>query len=552
MKLLPFAVALACLSCARADIALSENAAAKCPIVVDPAASVSEKRAAQELAKVLQQITGAVFDVQETDANLPETAIVVGAGAGASAAFPDVPLAQLGSEELVIKTNGARLLLAGGRPRRAPYAVSRFLQQECGVRWWTPWAARVPNEPALRVRTLDVREKPAFEYREPYWYPAFNADWAWRNRCNGQSSNLPPELGGAIRYKGFVHTFYSLVPPQEHFAAHPEWFSLIKGKRTTDGAQLCLTNPELRGFMVERVKQSLRASPDASIISVSQNDWHGACECDACKGLDDAEGSHSATMLAFVNYIGEKIEPEFPHVAVDTLAYQYTRKPPKTLRARANVIVRLCSIECNFREPLEHPVNASFADDIRGWAEKAPRLYVWDYTTNFSHYVQPHPNWFVLGPNVRFFSQNHVRGVFEQGAYQSHGSEMAELRAWVLAQLLWNAQQDDRALIDEFLVGYYGSEAAPPLRKYLELMHAASQGHNLTCTSPPTAPHLRFEPLSQAEQLWQQAEAAVANQPELLERARLSHLPVRYVWLTQWAALRKECEAAGAKWPLCT
>ena len=81
-----------------------------------------------------------------------------------------------------------------------------------------------------------------------------------------------------------------------------------------------------------------------------------------------------------------------------------------------------------------------------GWSKICPRLYVWDYTTDFAHYVQPHPNWFVLGPNLRFFQQHNVRGVFEQGAYQSHGSEMAELRAWVLAQLLWNPKQDDRAL----------------------------------------------------------------------------------------------------------
>ena len=166
---------------------------------------------------------------------------------------------------------------------------------------------------------------------------------------------VPPEKGGHISYKGFVHTFNQLVPPETHFAAHPEWFSLIKGKRTSDRAQLCLTNPSLRDFMVERVKQWLRESPETGIISVSQNDWAGACECRDCKTLDDAEGTPAATMLAFANYVGEKIEPEFPQVAVDTLAYQYTRKPPKTLKPRANVIVRLCSIECNFREPHEHP-----------------------------------------------------------------------------------------------------------------------------------------------------------------------------------------------------
>jgi hypothetical protein len=534
---------------ARADFPLANKSTTRQVIVVDPAATPPEITAARELAATLRQVTGAGFAIT-TNTKAPTRAILVGAGAAARSAFPDVPFDGLDAEELVIQTKGNRLLLAGGRPRGTLYAVSRFLQQQCGVRWWTPWASRIPKQPALRVGDQDLREKPAFEYRESFWFPAFDADWSWRNGCNGQSSRLTPELGGRINYKGFVHTFYPLVPPEKYFAEHPEWFSLIKGKRTTDRAQLCLTNPKLRDFMVGRVKQWLRESPDAGIISVSQNDWHGACECPDCQALDDAEGTHAATMLDFVNYVAEKIEPEFPHVAVDTLAYQYTRKPPRTIRPRPNVIVRLCSIECNFREALDQPSNAAFADDIRGWSKLCQRLYVWDYTTDFAHYVQPHPNWFKLDANLRFFHANGVRGIFEQGAYQSHGSEMSELRAWVLAQLLWNPQLDGRALINEFLDGYYGPDAAPHLRRYLTLMHEASKGHNLTCYSPTDAPHLRFKPLAEAEKLWQQAEAAAANLPEFLERVRLGHLAVRYVWLSRWDNLRKECTDAGDAWPL--
>ncbi|MDQ3815588.1 MAG: DUF4838 domain-containing protein, partial [Armatimonadota bacterium] len=257
-------------------------------------------------------------------------------------------------------------------------------------------------------------------------------------------------------------------------------------------------------------------------------------------------------LLAFVNYVAQKIEPDYPHVAVDTLAYQYTRRPPKTIKPRPNVIVRLCSIECNFAEPLDHPSNAAFASDIRDWAKICNRLYIWDYTTDFAHYVQPHPNWFSLGPNVRFFAQHNVKGVFEQGAYQSHGAEMAELRAWVLAHLLWNPHQDDKALIAEFLHGYYGSAAAPYIRQYLDLMRDASRGFYLTCFSPSDAPFLQFGPLTQAERLWQQAEIAVKDDPEKLWRVRQGHLSVRYVWLVRWSQLRREALRAGAAWPLPT
>ena len=421
-----------CAVSAQAGFQIAEKGKARCVIVRQAEATEAERYAANELAQTLKQITGAEFEVRDADGKVPDHAIIVGQGAAAKKYFPDVVFEKLGGEELVIRTKGKRLLLAGGRPRGTLYAVNRFLDEQCGVRWWTPWAAKIPQQPTLRIPTLNQHEKPAFEYREPFWFPAFDGKWAARNYYNGNSARLTPAMGGKIIYKGFVHTFYPLVPPEKYFKDHPEWYSLIDGKRTTNKAQLCLTNPQLRDFVVERVKEWLRESPDATIISVSQNDWFGACQCADCKAIDDAEGSHAGTMLAFVNYVAEKVEHDFPNVAIDTLAYQYTRHAPKTIKPRPNVIVRLCSIECNFGVPLDDPANAAFAQDMRDWSKICNRLYVWDYVTDFSHFVQPHPNWFSLGPNMRFFQQHNVKGVFEEGAYHSNGAEMAELRAWVL------------------------------------------------------------------------------------------------------------------------
>jgi hypothetical protein len=526
---------------------IAENGVARTVIVVDPAATTTEKFAARQLASSLQQITGASFEIR-TNTQAPARAIIVGSGAAAAASFPQAPLAELGQEELIIRTEGDRLLLAGGRPRGTLYAVSRFLQDACGVRWWTSWASRIPRQPSLRIADQNVRAKPAFEYREPFWQCAFDGDWSWRNFCNGQSSDLTPEQGGHVIYKYFVHSFYQLVPPEKYFAPHPEWFSLVKGRRTADNAQLCLSNPELRDFVVRQVRQALRETPAARIISVSQNDCFNPCECAPCKALDDAEGSHAGSVISFVNYIAEKIEPEFPNVAVDTLAYQYTRQPPRALRPRPNVIVRLCSIECNFRQPLDSPANAAFAADIRGWEKRADRLYIWDYVTDFAHYLQPFPDWFTLGPNLRFFQAHHVRGVFEEGATGAFGAEMAEMRAWVLAQLLWNPRQDDQALIREFLDGYYGA-AGQPLARYLNLMQKASEGFNLSCYTPSDAPFLHFEPLAQAEALWQEAEHAVADNGECLARVRQGHLAAQCVWLARWDELREECSRASVTWP---
>ena len=172
-------------------------------------------------------------------------------------------------------------------------------------------------------------------------------------------------------------------------------------------------------------------------------------------------------------------------------------------------------------------------------------------STDFTGYVHPHPNWFTLGPNVRLFQKFGVQGVFEQGAYQGHGAEMGELRAWLLAQLLWNPQQDDKALIKEFLEGYYGKGAAEPIYGYLELMHEASKGVSLHCfLSTENRPYLNFSTLSKAERLWQKAEKGTRDESERLPRVRIGHLPVRCAFLRAWSRLRNECSEQKGTWPL--
>jgi hypothetical protein len=534
----------------QAAMELASTGLARCVIVTQAGATPAECYAAEELAAALNRITGATFEIQQLSANPPGSSIVIGPGPIAASSFPGVDLSQFGGEEFIIRSAGGRLLLAGGRPRGTLYAVYRFLEDYLGVRWYTPWFAQYPARPSLAVPALDARGRPAFEYRDPFWYPAFDGDWAARNGSTSQSARLKEKHGGQITYKGFVHTFYGLVPPAPYFKTHPEWFSLLKGQRTGERAQLCTTDPELRKFIVQRVKGWLRESPGANIISVSQNDHAGACECPRCTAVDKREGSYAGSLLELVNYVAEQIETEFPSVMVDTLAYQYTRKAPKTLRPRHNVIIRLCSIECNFAQPLTHESNRSFARDIRDWHRLTNRLYVWDYTTDFSHYLLPFPNWYVLGANIRFFHQNGVVGLFEQGAYQSFSNEMSELRAWVLAQLLWNPYQDDGKLIREFLEAYYGAPSARYIQDYFDLVSKKARPFYIGIGHPDASPYLRFSTLAAAERIWQWAEDAARGNQDRLWRVRQARLPLSYLWLSQWVGLRRECREAGKPWPV--
>src|SRR5579862_9368086 len=144
MKLLIASMLITVLcSAAYATVQIAAGGKAKCVILTQPGATDAELHAANELAKALQQVTGAEIPIMAATGEAPPTScIVVGPGPVAAHLFSGVPLATFGDEQLTIRTSGGRLLLAGGRPRGTLYAVYRFLQTQCGVRWWTPWASR--------------------------------------------------------------------------------------------------------------------------------------------------------------------------------------------------------------------------------------------------------------------------------------------------------------------------------------------------------------------------------------------------------------------------
>ncbi len=518
-------------------------------VLLDPQATADERCAASELTHFLKRITGATFPVRESARAPGIDTIFVGPGTAVRLAFPEVDHDKLGPEEVVICTQESQLLLTGGRPRGTLYAVYRFLQESCGCRWWAPWAESIPFQSTLTIPSCNRRERPCFRWRDPCWFPAFDTKWAARNQVNGSRIEASSLTGGNLHYAGFVHTFATLVPPEQHFPKHPEWFSLVDGQRTSRG-QLCLTNPDLRRFVVHRVKQRIREHPEAQIVSVSQNDTDGNCQCVQCRAQDEEEGSPAGSLLNFVNHVAREVAEEHPHVLVDTLAYTYSRKPPRTLRAEPNVAVRICSTECDFGVPLDHPRNVCYFYDLVEWRSHCSNLFAWDYTTNFSNYLLPHPNWFVLGPNLRIFQMHGVVGVFSQGADRPNGGELPELRSWLLARLMWDPQQDDQALIDEFLSGYYGPRAALFIRQYLNLIHRALGNAPLTCFNRAAqSPFLKFAILQQAERLWDNALEAARPDPDRIWRIEQGRLSVRYAFLVRWPALQRECEAQGGVWP---
>jgi hypothetical protein len=363
-------------------------------------------------------------------------------------------------------------------------------------------------------------------------------------KCNGNMVRTTPEYGGHHRFQYFVHSFFPLLPPEKYFAEHPDWYSEIKGERKHDHTQLCLSNEAMCEELTKNAIESLRKNPEAKFVSISQNDWHGYCECKNCTEIADEEGGQSGVLIRFVNKVAEAIEKEFPDVWVETLAYQYTRKPPKLVKPRKNVVIRLCTIECSFVQPLATgEQNKPLREDIEGWSKIADHLFVWDYVTNFTAYMLPHPNLRVLAPNIRFFTDHHTIGLFEQGDAHCTAGDFVRMRNWVISHLLWNQELDETKLFDEFLNGYYGNDAAPLLKEYWNLLLDSAEKSDayLGCFRNSTGDWLNTETLIKAVTLMNRTIETTKDET-VRNRLRREKISIDLVVLKEYYALRREAE----------
>lgn len=515
---------------------LIKNGESSYTIIIGKNASVSEHHAAEELQDFIREISGCTLPIK-SDEEAPEQNLIL---VGQSKLFNKLNIAldsiNLGNEGFIIKTENNNLILAGGRLRGTLYSVYTFLEDVLGCRWYSSKVSEIPRMTTIAISNLNSVQKPAFEYREPFWTEAFDGDWAVRNKCNGSSAHLDAARGGKIAQSG-VHTFYQdhIISPKRYFENHPEYFSLLNKKRAYEQAQLCLTNPELMRLTTQKTIEWIERDTEGTIFSISQNDWGGVCGCKACMTVDSLEESHSGSLIQFINGIAERTGRVHPDKFISTLAYRYTEKPPKHVRPIDNVVIRLCHMtpSCEMHPVESCPMNKGFKQNLNGWKTITKKLFVWDYCVNFAHYLLPFPNFNVFRSDISYFHKMNVNGVFCQGDYApGGGGEMAELKAYVLAKLLWNPSIDVRKVIDDFLEGYFGS-AGKSIKKYINLLQDKVRDDNIHADlySPPNSGYLTEDILQEADEYFDRAEKSTDNE-EQLQRVRKCRLSVQYAKLS--------------------
>jgi len=529
-------------------LTLAENGVSDYRIVLPASPSPAETEAAAQLQDYFRQISGAALPIVPDSAAAWPREICVGNVAGRD----NLDLAELRLDGLLKKVVGERVYLAGSDAagRGTFYAVSSFLEEQLGLRWFTPSLTVVPESALVRIDAkLDELQNPVFEYRDDYWGVVMH-DPAWkaRQKSNGQGgAAMPEKYGGQMTYADFCHSFERLLP-ESLYETDETLFSWRADQGAWTKDQRCLTNPDVLDIMIRNARAAILAHPGSRIMSITQNDNQGYCQCAGCEAGAARLGGQSGLMVWFVNQVARALKDEFPDITFDTFAYQYTRHAPTVLlpgenTADANVCVRLCSIECCFCHPIyecghergeplaeylsEKP--SSFAKDVEGWNRFCQNLYIWDYVTNFNLSQLPFPNFQVLAPNLRYFAENSAKGVFSEGnGPEVKSGEFGELRAYVLAKLLWDPWADAEYHMMDFMRAYYGPGAAPYIREYLDILtrKTVATSHLFDFNWHYQNTFLRSWDTRPMDRLWDKAEQA-AETPERLDNVRRSRLQLR-------------------------
>ena len=488
-------------------------------VVVSKNARDIDKKAVELFISCVKEITGTELSLSD-DSRHFECEIIIGSTERDNDTTR-AKISQLKGDGIFIYFESEKRLFVTGEGYFGVMNAVCSLLEKFGYRFCDEKTTGIIGDEDIYLdRDLEIFYSPILSYRKTDWQ--LSHDMKLKLGLNG-------ELTEDNAIIGFAHTIGRL-------------------SETENSSQPCLSDEGIYQTVLKNVRNVIAEHPECRIISVTQNDNFNYCKCEKCSSLAEHEGQ-SGVLLNFINRLAADIEADHPDVNILTFAYQYTRKPPTTIKPRHNVIIWLCSIECCFSHPLNDgdcKHNKAFAADIVEWGKICNKIIIWDYTTNYAFYVSPFPNFKTLLPNARFFVEHGAMGIYEEGDYQqTENGEFRSLRAYLIGKILWNpymSYEEYSKHIDDFLLCYYG-KGAEYVREYIDRCCALAEKMHLSIYTRPEYIFMNDNDecdlplLMELDSLWQKAIAAADTDAHRIN-CRNSSVQSKYMLARARALLR--------------
>lgn len=489
---------------AAAGVVLVEKGGARAVLVLPREPAAEETEAAAEIQAHIAMMSGATLDTipagEDPGDRLP---ILVGA---AAASDLDAAIRASGDDPcgFILDVTRERVAVRGLSPAGTRIAASELLEQ-LGVRWYIPGdlGTVVPKAERIELAEQSTVQVPAFSSR---WTTtarslgAAGATWMRRMRMGGpvfpsahgvrladrvvekeevvrHAEAAAAAAAAGRKFRGSSPDAAATVKENVLFAAHPEYFALIGGRRVQK--QLCVSNAEVVQMAINAARNHFRCHPEAPWMGAGPHDGRGFCECTACTALDGGDydavahhGSMTDRYIWFFNRILAGIEDEFPDKKLAFYAYATYMRPPVRERPSPRIVPATAVIGLCRMHGMGNPVCPEKRYEqwlTREWGKLLPEVYNRGYWFNLADPGLAYPMLSRLKTEVPLGKELGVKG-WRVETVDCLGAEIPSI--YVAARLMWDSTADVDALVDDFCTRFYGPAAAP-MREYLRTMDAA-------------------------------------------------------------------------------
>ena len=380
-----------------ADVALVEDGAAKCRIVVADDAHPALKFGAREIAKYLGVATGAKVEVNGGDAALTPVTVRLAKGAETAA---------LREDGFTIDARADGVEVVGANPRGALYGCYDILKKYAGMRWIMPGddaeycvlkgkTVRVPLgrrtvNPHLRVRTTVADREDAWLWHARNNMFGQTGTWRYEDTKSGKPTALATRLEelcvDGCATCGNSHIMMDMMcgwaggKQKTHeridalFAEHPEFFPLVGGKRIpiydAGAPNPCVSNPALLDLMAENLYERIKSPHGArDYVIIGNNDTPIWCECEKCRALDvpelaNTKGQRADRYWYAVTEIARRVWKKLPGARLGGWAYQDFWYPPAHVKIDPRLKVLISYNNQCWRHSVDDP-NCSVNEEWR-------------------------------------------------------------------------------------------------------------------------------------------------------------------------------------------
>jgi len=540
---------------------LIHRGVAHATIVVPKDADSAERYAAKDLQKVLYKITKVTLPIATDADNVNGNRILIGSTELTDTIVPPAERASLGKEDYIARLSGRDLALVGGGSYGTIYACAEVYDL-LGARWYMPGELGecIPKLETIRIDNLDVRRSPSFEMR---WVGSV-LDWSMRNRLNYVGdTEMPPAFtvkpinirksDGAV---GIFHTQQKLLPDDDYFADHPEYFALVNGEWSKNARlrKLCNSNPAVAREVATNLVKLLRENPEIDLLSFSPTDGWEHCECEECRKLDEpnvpTDQQYSRRQMILYNRVAKELEKQFPDQRILVGAYHVYTWPPKdpSIKAHKNLGVIICHYEdyclAHPTNDPQCPPNQRYLELLRQWQQQTPHIFLYEYYAKVNWRALPWPIVHTIEKDIPFYHSIGIKGLYTQWAL--NGLIWGNfLDGYVAARLLWDHTADVQSILNEFYEKFYG-EAAAPMRRWHETLEdqMAQCGVHMPGSAPKNAHYIfTVEVVETLKQCIAEAQSLAKDE---LVRRRLERMAVLTEFTDRLAnVLRLRQEADG-------